>query len=73
MSSFLSFKGIDWAEMSARGVAIVVTWLVVWLLVRYVGRWLTRFFDRVAEQTKDRTGLQVMRSLFDAASSTSAC
>ena len=67
MSSFLSLKGIDWAEMSARGVAIVITWLVVWLLLRYVGRWLTRFFERVADQTNDRTGLQVMRSLLDAA------
>ena len=67
MSSFLSLQGIDWAGISARGVLILATWLLVWLLVRYVGRWLTRFFDRVAEQTTDRTGLQVMRSLFNAA------
>jgi small conductance mechanosensitive channel len=67
VSSFLSLEGIDWAEMSARGVVIVITWLVVWLLLRYVGRWLTRFFERVADQTTDRTGLQVMRSLLDAA------
>ena len=67
MSSFLSLEGIDWAEMSARGVVILITWLVVWLLLRYVGRWLTRFFERVADQTTDRTGLQVMRSLLDAA------
>ncbi len=67
MSSFLSLQGIDWADISARGVVIVITWLLVWLLVRYVGRWLTRFFDRVADQTADRTGLQVMRSLFNAA------
>jgi len=63
----MSLKGIDWADISARGVLILVTWLLVWLLVRYVGRWLTRFFDRVADQTADRTGLQVMRSLFNAA------
>lgn len=67
MSSLLSSLSIDWADISARGVLIVVTWLLVWLLVRYVGRWLTRFFDRVADQTMDRTGLQVMRSLFNAA------
>jgi small conductance mechanosensitive channel len=67
VSSLLSIQGIDWADISARGVVIVITWLLVWLLVRYVGRWLTRFFDRVADQTTDRTGLQVMRSLFNAA------
>jgi small conductance mechanosensitive channel len=67
VSSFLSSLRIDWADISVRGVVIVITWLLVWLLVRYVGRWLTRFFDRVADQTTDRTGLQVMRSLFNAA------
>jgi small-conductance mechanosensitive channel len=65
--SSLSLQSIDWAGISLRGVALLVTWLLVWLLVRYVGRWLTRFFDRVADQTMDRTGLQVMRSLFNAA------
>lgn len=67
MSSLSSLQGIDWANISARGVVIVITWLTVWLLVRYVGRWLTRFFDRVADQTTDRTGLHVMRSLLNAA------
>lgn len=66
MPSFLSFQGIDWTNISTRGVVIGLTWLTVWLLQRYVGRWLTRFFERVADQTTDRTGLQVLRTLFDA-------
>ena len=67
MSLPVSLPRVDWAGLSVRGVAILITWLLVWLLLRYVGRWLTRFFDRVADQTTDRTGLQVMRSLFNAA------
>ena len=67
MSSSLSFQNIDSTDITARGVVIVLTWVTVWLLVRHVGRWLTRFFERVADQTTNRTGLQVMRSLFDAA------
>ncbi len=63
MPSLSSLQGIDWASISARGVVIVITWL----LVRYVGRWLTHFFERVSDQTTDRTGLQVLRSLLDAA------
>jgi small conductance mechanosensitive channel len=61
--SSLSLQSIDWADILLRGVALLVTWL----LVRYVGRWLTHFFDRVADQTTDRTGLQMMSSLLTAA------
>lgn len=66
MSSFVFPQGIDWPDISARVIAIAITWLVVWLLVRFLGRWLTHFFERVADQTTDRTGLHVIRSLLNA-------